>query len=150
MADTLVQANNKPVLFKGRPQREQPRSSALFNAKSPTGSSVDAGATALGADKGGTMPWTGKQFASRHNKSLSPAEASAAASQASAMVNSGVDEGIAIATANKRINRLRKAGRISDRAHAKHLKGKHGGKGKEKNRSKTTNKQDDGLDAATR
>jgi hypothetical protein len=48
-----------------------------------------------------TMPWTGKQFKARHNKSATPAQAKAAASQASAMVRSGVDEGIAIATAKR-------------------------------------------------
>ena len=47
------------------------------------------------------MPWTGKEFASKHNRKLKGAPASKAASQASAMVRSGVPEGIAIATANK-------------------------------------------------
>ncbi len=51
------------------------------------------------------MPWTGKQFASRHNKSLKGAAADKAAAQATAMVKSGVDEGIAIATANKQAKR---------------------------------------------
>jgi uncharacterized protein YdaT len=67
------------------------------------------------ADNG--MPWTGKSFAKKHNHSLSGGEAKKAASQASAMVRSGVDEGIAIATANKHINKLRKRGQVSDRAH---------------------------------
>jgi hypothetical protein len=40
-----------------------------------------------------TMPWTAKSFASRHNKSASQAQAKKAASQASAMVRSGVDKG---------------------------------------------------------
>jgi hypothetical protein len=48
-----------------------------------------------------TMPWTAKSFKSRHNKKATPSQAKAAAAQATAMVNSGVDEGIAIATANK-------------------------------------------------
>jgi uncharacterized protein YdaT len=62
------------------------------------------------------MPWTGKSFASKHNKKLKGAVASSAARQASAMVRSGVDEGIAIATANKRADKLQKRGLISDRA----------------------------------
>jgi hypothetical protein len=49
-----------------------------------------------------TMPWTGKQFKARHNKSASPSQAASAARQATAMVNEGVDEGIAIATAKRR------------------------------------------------
>lgn len=48
------------------------------------------------------MPWTGKSFAAKHNHSLSGGAAKAAAKQASAMVRSGVPEGEAIATANKR------------------------------------------------
>ncbi len=47
------------------------------------------------------MPWTGKSFASRHNKSLSGAAATEAAEQANAILRSGAPEGIAIATANK-------------------------------------------------
>jgi uncharacterized protein YdaT len=61
------------------------------------------------------MPWTGPAFAKKHNHSLNKSEANSAAHQATAMINSGVDEGIAIATANKRINKLRKSGKISDR-----------------------------------
>ena len=48
------------------------------------------------------MPWTGKQFAAKHNHALSGASATKAAKQAMAMVNAGVPEGEAIATANKR------------------------------------------------
>lgn len=47
------------------------------------------------------MPWTGKSFAAKHNKSLKGAQASKAASIASAIVREGGDEGVAIATANK-------------------------------------------------
>ena len=47
------------------------------------------------------MPWTGKTFASKHNKKLKGAEAAKVAKQATAMVNAGVPEGEAIATANK-------------------------------------------------
>jgi uncharacterized protein YdaT len=48
------------------------------------------------------MPWTAKQFASKHNHKLKGKTASKAASMANAMLRSGVPEGIAIATANKR------------------------------------------------
>lgn len=47
------------------------------------------------------MPFTGKSFASRHNKKLHGAVAAKAAAQANAMMRSGVPEGEAIATANK-------------------------------------------------
>ncbi len=47
------------------------------------------------------MPWTGKSFAAKHNKKLKGAAATKAAAQATAMVKSGVPEGVAIATANK-------------------------------------------------
>lgn len=50
------------------------------------------------------MPWTGKSFAKRHNHKLHGAKAEKAAEIATAMVKSGVPEGIAIATANKRSN----------------------------------------------
>ena len=52
------------------------------------------------------MPWTGQQFASRHNKKLKGSAANSAARQANAMLRSGVPEGIAIATANKHANKL--------------------------------------------
>ena len=48
------------------------------------------------------MPWTGKQFAAKHNHKLSGAGATKAAAIATAMVKRGVPEGVAIATANKR------------------------------------------------
>jgi uncharacterized protein YdaT len=47
------------------------------------------------------MPWTARSFA-KHNHKLKGKALSKAASMATAMVKSGVDEGIAIATANKR------------------------------------------------
>ena len=47
------------------------------------------------------MPWTGKSFKAKHNHSLSSKQANKAARQATAMVNAGVPEGEAIATANK-------------------------------------------------
>ena len=65
------------------------------------------------------MPWTGKSFAAKHNKGLSGPAANKAASIASAIVRGGGDEGVAIATANKRVKNLRKRGLISDRQHEK-------------------------------
>lgn len=53
------------------------------------------------------MPWaTGKAFASKHNKKLKGAAATKAARQATAMIRAGVPEGEAIATANKRGDKL--------------------------------------------
>jgi uncharacterized protein YdaT len=69
------------------------------------------------------MPWSGKTFASRHNKKLSGAGAARAAEQANAILRSGASEGVAIATANKRANMLRKRGAISGRAAEKHSVG---------------------------
>jgi uncharacterized protein YdaT len=66
------------------------------------------------------MPWTGKQFAARHNRKLKGAAASKAAKQATAMVNAGVPEGIAIATANKRGDKLMRHDRT--KPHPKHRK----------------------------
>lgn len=55
------------------------------------------------------MPWpTGKSFAEKHNKKLHGEAAETAASQATAMVEKGVPEGEAIATANKTGNRIRR------------------------------------------
>jgi len=53
------------------------------------------------------MPWSGKTFRARHNKKLSVPQAKKAAAQASAMIKAGVDEGIAIATANRHANKTR-------------------------------------------
>ena len=58
------------------------------------------------------MPWTGKQFASRHNHKLKGAAASKAAAQANAMLRSGVPEGEAIATANKHAGLKNKQSRM--------------------------------------
>lgn len=52
------------------------------------------------------MPWDAKSFASRHNKKLTGPAAKEAAKQATGMVKAGVPEGIAIATANKRGDKL--------------------------------------------
>jgi uncharacterized protein YdaT len=54
------------------------------------------------------MPWSGKSFKSKHNHSLTGKQATKAAKQATAMVNAGVDEGVAIATANKHAKELTK------------------------------------------
>ena len=52
------------------------------------------------------MPWpTGKSFAAKHNHKLKGAAATKAAKIATAMVNRGVPEGEAIATANARAER---------------------------------------------
>lgn len=53
------------------------------------------------------MPWTGKQFAARHNKGLKGAAAGKAAAQANAILKSGASEGVAIATANKQAKKSR-------------------------------------------
>ena len=62
------------------------------------------------------MPWTGSTFRRRHNKGLSDVQAEHAARMANAMLRGGTDEGIAIATANKRVRSLgdvtRKARRV--------------------------------------
>lgn len=47
------------------------------------------------------MPWTASSF-KKHNSKLHGPALSKAAEMATAMVKSGVDEGTAIATANKR------------------------------------------------
>lgn len=60
------------------------------------------------------MPWTAKQFASRHNKRLHGAAAEKAAAQATAMVKAGVPEGEAIATANKTGDRLSRRKKLYD------------------------------------
>ena len=49
------------------------------------------------------MPWTPQQFRSRHNKRLSLEQALKASEMANAMMRGGADEGVAIATANKRV-----------------------------------------------
>ena len=57
------------------------------------------------------MPWTAASFKSKHNHKLSGQAASKAAEMATAMVKSGVPEGVAIATANKKGNSIQKAAR---------------------------------------
>jgi hypothetical protein len=107
MADTAPSPNNRTVVYRGRAERERPRMSGF--AASPLRQSNGAGGD-------GQMPWSGKSFASRHNKKLSGAGAAKAAEQANAILRSGADEGVAIAVANKRANMMRKRGNISGRA----------------------------------
>ena len=54
------------------------------------------------------MPWTGRTFAERHNKKLKGPAAEKAAEMATAMVKEGVPEGMAIATASKHGNKMRR------------------------------------------
>ncbi len=61
------------------------------------------------------MPWTGKTFSEKHNKKLKGEAASKAAAQANALIEKGMDEGEAIAIANKTGNRaMRKKPPIYD------------------------------------
>jgi uncharacterized protein YdaT len=60
------------------------------------------------------VPWSAKTFSQRHNKKLHGEAASKAAEQATAMVKAGVPEGIAIATANKTGDRIKKAKSLYD------------------------------------
>jgi uncharacterized protein YdaT len=57
------------------------------------------------------MPWTAKEFKDKHNHKLTTAQAGKAAKQATAMLKSGVSEGIAIATANKYAKKGSKKGK---------------------------------------
>jgi uncharacterized protein YdaT len=52
------------------------------------------------------MPWDGPEFAAKHNKKLRGTIATKVADQANAMLRAGVPEGEAIATANKRGDKL--------------------------------------------
>lgn len=72
------------------------------------------------------MPWDARSFAGRHNHSLSGAGASKAASIANAILKDSGDEGKAIRIANSKVKGMRKRGRISDKAHAKHSAGLDG------------------------
>lgn len=53
------------------------------------------------------MPWTGAQFAARHNHKLKGKAAGNAAAQANAILAKTGDEGLAIATANKHAEKKR-------------------------------------------
>lgn len=65
------------------------------------------------------MPWDAKSFSSKHNHSFKGAAASKAASIASAVLKKSGDEGMAIAVANKKVNMMRKRGKISPKAATK-------------------------------
>lgn len=52
--------------------------------------------------KEAAIPWSGPEFAKRHNRKLKGKKAIKAASIASAMIREGKPEGLAIATANAR------------------------------------------------
>jgi uncharacterized protein YdaT len=66
------------------------------------------------------MPWTGEEFAERHNKKLKGKAASKAADMANAMIAEGVPEHIAIATANKHGDRLQRAHTLYDHPRSRH------------------------------
>lgn len=68
------------------------------------------------------MPWNKKTIVS-HNKSLSGGGAAKAASIANAVLRDSGDEGKALRVANYQVTRMRKAGKISDKAMAKHASG---------------------------
>lgn len=53
------------------------------------------------------MPWTPSEFRSRHAKDLSPSQAKTASRMANAILRSGGDEGVAIATAIKHAKKSR-------------------------------------------
>lgn len=61
------------------------------------------------------MPWVrGRDFARRHNRKLTGAAATKAKDVANAMIRRGVDEGVAIATANKVGNRMQRRSPLHD------------------------------------
>ena len=57
------------------------------------------------------MPWTAASFKQKHNHSLSKEEAESASAQANAILKKTGDEALAIATANKEVNRKRSKAR---------------------------------------
>lgn len=63
------------------------------------------------------MPWTGKEFASRHNKKLKGAAATKASQIANAILRSGGSEGVAIATASKYANKMQAQKKPKKRTH---------------------------------
>ena len=62
------------------------------------------------------MPWD-KRSIVKHNRSLSPAEASKASAQANAILRETGNEGLALSVANKNVNRKREKN-----ARMRHLK----------------------------
>ena len=65
------------------------------------------------------MPWTGADFAEKHNKKLKGAAAEKAAAQANAMIKSGVPEGEAIATASKHGDKIARRERVYNHPRSK-------------------------------
>lgn len=63
------------------------------------------------------MPWTGKEFASRHNKKLKGPAALKASQIANAILRSGGSEGVAIATASKYANKMPREKKPKYRTH---------------------------------
>ena len=90
MSETTAAPTNKTIVFRGRPQRERP------------------------------MPWNGETITAR-NKSLKAGSGPAkrVAKQASAILASGAPEGVALATAFKHENELRRRGKVSPNQHKK-------------------------------
>jgi hypothetical protein len=76
------------------------------------------------------MPWSGKEFASRHNHKLKGAAADKAAKQANAILRSGAPEGIAIATANKHAEKGKTVARLTSKERAKIPPSKFAGPGR--------------------
>ena len=77
------------------------------------------------------MPWTGAEFASRHNHKLKGAAADHAARQANAMLRAGVPEGEAIATANKHADKGKtKVARLTAKTRSKIPTSKFAGPGR--------------------
>lgn len=62
------------------------------------------------------MPWSGQQFAQRHNKKLHGEAATKAGEIANAVLKESGDEGKAARIANWQVKRMRKRGVISDKA----------------------------------
>ena len=73
------------------------------------------------------MPWSPEEFRSRHAKDLTPEQAEVASKMANAMLKSGTDEGVAIATAIKHAKMKKSEGADkgeSKETHAEVLYGK--------------------------
>ncbi len=69
------------------------------------------------------MPWDAESFSKKHNKKLSGEAASKAAEMATAMVKEGVPEGEAIATANKRGDKMQRRKSLYDHEKSKARRG---------------------------
>ena len=111
MVDTAAAPNNRTVVYRGKAQRERPRMSSF---------GVDPLRQSNGS--AGDMPWDAASF-KKHNHPLEGAGAAKAASVANAILRKSGDEGKAIRIANATVNKMRRRGRISNKAHAKHSAG---------------------------